>query len=383
MGYASLMSGSARFLIISWDGGGNTPPALNLGARLVRQGHQVRLLGWESMASRAATAGVEFATYPSVPPWPPELAFEDALEERLLPALLGPGTRDDVLSEAKGFTPDVVVVDCMMDAGLEAARMLGLPRAVLVHLPYSAFLYEWGDEATRAKKARYLDEAGAVLALVPPGFDTPCPLPANTRYVGPITDPNPPPPLLSRDAGLLAEPGDPWVLLSLSTTVQGQGAALPPMLDAVAALPVRVLLTLGGVLPASAVDPPENVTVRGFVPHHLVLPHMAAVISHGGLSTITAALTAGVPLLCIPQGRDQSDNAKRVAASGVGRALATNASPAQITCALKELLADPAVLREARRFADVIAGLGGGDAATRTVADLARSRAPLGPDTSW
>jgi UDP:flavonoid glycosyltransferase YjiC (YdhE family) len=110
---------------------------------------------------------------------------------------------------------------------------------------------------------------------------------------------------------------------------------------------------------------------------------MAAVISHGGLSTITAALTAGVPLVCIPQGRDQSDNAKRVAASGVGRALATNAPPAQITCALKELLADPAVLREARRFADVIAGLGGGDAATRTVADLARSRAPLGPDTSW
>ena len=85
------MSGSGRFLIVSWDGGGNAPPALNLGARLARQGHQVRLLGWESMASRAAAAGVEFATYPSVPPWPPGLAFEDALEERLMPALAGPG----------------------------------------------------------------------------------------------------------------------------------------------------------------------------------------------------------------------------------------------------------------------------------------------------
>ena len=312
------MSGPGRFLIVSWDGGGNAPPALNLGARLARQGHQVRLVGWESMAPRAAAAGVGFATYPSVPPWPPGLAFEDALEERLLPALAGPGTRDDILTEAKSFAPDVVVVDCMMGAGLEAAHELGLPRAVLVHLPYSAFMYEWGDEAARAEKARFLGEAGAVLALVPPGFDKPCPLPANTRYVGPITDPNPRPPLDRRDAGLLAEPGDPWVLLSLSTTLQGQAAALPPMLDAVAALPVRVLLTLGGALPASAVDPPPNVTVRGFVPHHLVLPHMAAVISHGGLSTITAALTAGVPLVCIPQGRDQSDNAERVAASGVG-----------------------------------------------------------------
>jgi UDP:flavonoid glycosyltransferase YjiC (YdhE family) len=368
------MSGSGKFLIVSWDGGGNAPPALNLGARLVRQGHQVRLVGWQSMASRAAAAGLEFATYPSVPPWPPDLAFEDAIEERLLPALAGPGTRDDILAEAKGFAPDVVVVDCMMDAGLQAASELGRPSAVLVHLPYSAFMYEWGDEAERAEKARFLGEAGAVLVLVPPGFDAPCPAPPpNTGYVGPITDPNPRPPLDPRDAGLLAEPGDPWVLLSLSTTLQGQAAALPPLLDAVAALPVRVLLTLGGALPASAVDPPPNVTVRGFVPHQLALPHMAAVISHGGLSTITAALTAGVPLLCIPQGRDQSENAARVVASGVGRALATDAPPAQITRALGELLADPAALREARRFADVIAGLGCGEAATRSVADLART----------
>jgi hypothetical protein len=163
-----------------------------------------------------------------------------------MPALLGAGTRDDILAGADRFAPDVVVVDCMMDAGLEVAHLLGLPSAVLVHLPYSAFRYEWGDEATRAEKARLLDEAAAVLALVPPGFDTPCPLPANTTYVGPITDPNPRPPLNPRDAGLLAEPGRPWVLLSLSTTVQGQAATLPRILDAVAALPVRVLLTLGG-----------------------------------------------------------------------------------------------------------------------------------------
>jgi UDP:flavonoid glycosyltransferase YjiC (YdhE family) len=369
------MSGPGRFLIVSWDGGGNAPPAINLGARLVRRGHHVRLLGWESMASRAAAASVEFAAYPSVPPWPPGLAFEDALEERLLPALLGAGTRDDILAGADRFAPDVVVVDCMMDAGLEAAHLLGLPSAVLFHLPYAAVRYEWGDEATRAEKARLLDAAAAVLALVPPGFDTPCPLPANTTYVGPITDPNPRPPLDPRDAGLLATPGRPWVLLSLSTTVQGQAASLPRMLDAVAALPVRVLLTLGGAVPASAVDPPPNVTVRGFVRHDLLLPYMAAVISHGGLSTITAALTAGVPLVCVPQGRDQPDNAKRVAASGAGRVVAADAPSADIATAVRELLADPAALREARRFAGVIAGLGSGDAAAQTVIRLAGARA--------
>ena len=259
----------------------------------------------------------------------------------------------------------------MMGAGLAAARLLGLPRAVLVHLPYAAWRYEWGDEAARAEKAGFHDEADAVLALVPPGFDAPCLRSANTRYVGPITDPKPGKPLDLRDAALLAEPGDPWVLLSLSTTLQGQAAALPRILEAVAALPVRVLLTLGRALTAGAVDPPPNVTVRGFVRHELLLPQMAAVVSHGGLSTITAALPAGVPLVCIPQGRDQPDNAERVAAAGVKQVIAADASAAGIAAAIEELLADPAALHAARRLARVIARLGRGEAATRVVARLA------------
>ena len=47
--------------------------------------------------------------------------------------------------------------------------------------------------------------------------------------------------------------------------------------------------------------------------------------------------------------------------------------PADIATAVRELLADPAALREARRFAGVIAGLGGGDAAAHEVID---SQAP-------
>jgi hypothetical protein len=45
--------------------------------------------------------------------------------------------------------------------------------------------------------------------------------------------------------------------------------------------------------------------------------------------------------------------------------------PADIATAVRELLADPAALREARRFAGVIAGLGGGDAAAHKVIRLA------------
>ena len=97
------------------------------------------------------------------------------------------------------------------------AAALGLPSAVLMHLLYSFFAHPWDDETAPTARARLLDDADEVLALVPPGFDTPCPLPANTTYVGPIAAPQPRPPLDRNDAASLAEPGDPWVLLSLST----------------------------------------------------------------------------------------------------------------------------------------------------------------------
>jgi UDP:flavonoid glycosyltransferase YjiC (YdhE family) len=372
------VTGSGRFLIVSWAGGGNMPPALNLGARLVGQGHQVRLLGWESMAARAAAANLEFAAYPSVPPWPAGVDLEARWDELAVPALHGSATRDDIVAQADRFAPDVLVVDCMMGAALDAADLLGLPTAVLFHLLYSAFVYEWRDEAAQVEMVRRLDHFEAVLALVPPGFDAPCLLPANTSSVGPINAPSPWQPLDPQDAEVLAAPGDPWVLLSLSTTLQGQAAALPRMLDAVAALPVRVLLTLGGVLPTGAVDAPPNVMVRGFVPHDLVLTHMAAVISHGGLSTITSALSAGVPLVCIPQGRDQPENAARVVASGVGRAVAPDAPPAEIAAALDGLLRDGDARRSARRFASEIDRLGGGAEATRQVVGLLPSTSALG-----
>ncbi len=364
------MNPPGRFLIVTWDGGGNTPPALNLAERLIGLGHHVRILGWESMGARSKATGAEFTTYPSVEPWPQGEAMDDAWEDRVVPMLQGSATRDDIVAEAGRMQPDVIVVDCMMGAGLDAARALGLPAAVLVHLPYAAFVFEWRDHAGRAEMLCVLDDFDAVLALVPPGFDTACPLPANTSYVGPINAPPPRPALDPVDAELLAEPGDPWVLLSLGTTVQGQARALPTMLEAVATRRVRVLLTLGGVLPPSTVDAPPNVVVRAFVPHDLVMAHMSAVVSHGGLSTIGAALTAGVPILCIPQGRDQPDNAARVATAGVGHVVPPDASAAEIAAALDRLLGDADTRRAARRMSEVIAGLGGGEVATQRVVDL-------------
>ena len=364
-----------KFLIATWDGGGNTPPAFNLGTRLARRGHRVRMLGWESMAERGAEAGIGFTAYRSMRRWPENLSLDEGWD-RVVPLLHGASTRDDILAEARAFRPDVLVLDCMMGAGFAAARQLGLPTAVLAHVLYSAFVSAWGDQVMHTSVDDLLAATDRVLALVPPGFDTPVALPPNTTYAGPITHPDSGrriDGLSSSDLQMITRPGDPWVLLSLSTTQQRQAEALPTMLAAVESLPVRVLLTLGGVVSIDAVVAPPNVTVRGFMPHDMVLPHMAAVICHAGLSTVTSALAAGVPLVCIPQGRDQHINAARVVACGVGRAIAPEAPAAEIATVVHAVVRDETAREGALRFAEDVAELGGGEQATAEVEQLAGS----------
>jgi UDP:flavonoid glycosyltransferase YjiC (YdhE family) len=364
---------SRKFLITSWDGGGNTPPAYNLGARLVRDGHRVRLLGWPSMAGPAQRAGLEFRAYSSMEPWPVGRSLDEGWD-RLAAFLLGSATREDIEAETADFEPDVMVADCMMLSAVEAARQSGRPVAVLMHVLYAPFVLEWGDAVLNTCLADVMAQTDRVLALTPPGFDRDCALPANTTYVGPINRPRGTPAVAGverADSPRPTPPGDPWVLVSLSTTLQGQTKALPTLLAALGSLPVRGLVTLGDVLPVASVSAPPNVTVRAYVPHEDVLPHMSAVIGHGGLSTITTALSYGVPMICVPQGREQPINAARVQELGVGLSLAATCSAEEIGAAVTEVLGDNGFRTRANVFAQSVAQLGGGAVATRLVEDLA------------
>ena len=76
--------------------------------------------------------------------------------------------------------------------------------------------------------------------------------------------------------------------------------------------------------------------------HRRVLPHAAAVITHGGHGTVIKALAAGCPVLVLPLGRDQPDNAARVTRLGAGIRLRSSASPRKIAAAVTELINDPA-----------------------------------------
>lgn len=361
----------SRFLIASWDGGGNTPSAFNLGSRLVRRGHRVRMLGWAAMAGRAASAGLDFGTYRTAPSWPDPLAHEDDWD-LLTECLFGDACRADIVAEARAHRAGVLVVDCMLRAGFDAARELGLPAAALVHVSYQQFLHVWGDGALATDVRSMLAASEVVLALQPPGFDAPCPLPRGHEYVGAIGHPDATRRLDARLAATLASRGDPWVLLSMSTTTQrGQAAALQAILDVLATLPVRLLVTLGGAVTAAELDAPPNSTIVGFVPHELLLTSMAAVVTHAGMSTVATTLAAGVPMVCVPQGRDQGGNAERVAAIGAGLV----ADSGGVAGAVGRLIADGRHRAAARRIARASVPLGAGARATDLVEDLSRTAA--------
>ena len=152
----------------------------------------------------------------------------------------------------------------------------------------------------------------------------------------------------SRWAG---EPGQPLVLVGLSSTVMRQEGLLQRAADALGQLPVRGLVTTGPAVDPAVISAPGNVTVTRWVRHADVLPHCSAVITHGGHGTVMKALIAGVPLVLVPLGRDQPDNAGRVVHAGAGIRLRKNATASALRAAVSQVIEDPRYRAAARQMA--------------------------------
>ena len=98
------------------------------------------------------------------------------------------------------------------------------------------------------------------------------------------------------------------------------------------------MITTGRAVDPVEVSAPENVRVLRAAPHAQIIAEAAAVVTHAGHGTVIKALAAGVPIVCIPQGRDQKDNSARVQRLGAGIRLGKRASPTAIAGAVREVL---------------------------------------------
>lgn len=399
------------YLFVTFEGGGNVPPVLGVARRLAARGHDVRVLTEPCLRSAVEEAGARFI--PFTRHFTREDRTEDiigdsaarspigALKRSLDRVVFGPAAMvaEETRGAIDGERPDVVVADALMPGALVAAEAAGIPRVVLFHMPeylpgpgrpaagpgflprtdlagrfrdgVMTRLFLWQLRAylprfNDARRAFGLAPLGTAEELVDQyhsadlrliqtseAFDFPItPPPPNVRYVGPVLD----------DPDWAGGWRSPWpvtdsrplVVASLSSTFQNQRDLLQRIIAALGTLEVRGLVTLGPAMAGERFDVPANVVTVPSAPHAQVFPHAAAIVTHAGHGTVMRALASGLPLLCLPMGRDQDDNAARVFARGAGLRLSRSARPPIIAAAVRRLLGEPGFRTNAERLGRII-----------------------------
>ncbi|MGA9876516.1 MAG: nucleotide disphospho-sugar-binding domain-containing protein [Solirubrobacteraceae bacterium] len=391
---------------------GNAPPQLAVTRQLVERGHEVRVVAHRAARERIERTGAEFVEFKrALPDLDITRRETDTLRDWEPRTRMGAGRRLlrnglfafvlDVARECAelldDWPADAVVLDWMLTGAAVAAEHADVPTVALVHCPYPLpldgvpplfsgglrpmlgpvgsardsmlnFIAGRGlalglpllNKARTEQGLAPLDTWGAQLLGVEAIYMMTAPeldfssrgkLPANVHYVGPAFEPYP---------GEWSSPWpetntDPLVVISFSTSYMNQAAMAQRALDAAAGLQVRALLTAGPALDTMGLKLPANARVVDYVPHRSVFPHAALVVTHTGWQTVNAALADGVPLVCVPDGRDQPDNAARVVVAGAGVRVRKSASPRKLRQTIAAALENPDLKRGAQAMSVALA----------------------------
>jgi MGT family glycosyltransferase len=396
-----------NFLLATWEGGGSVMPMLTVAKKLADRGHRVRVMSDRCNRPEAEMAGAAFIPWTRAPSRPDRSRESDTFrdweadspQEQIKLVLervwAGPALdfAEDVVEELRREPADLVVTSEMLlgvMAGCEAIgqkfvaltcniNLFGTPGVPPVGpglmpatTPGEAALHREvaaGNEALfatglpmlnaarrllglrpLARLADQLGAAGALLLGTAEAFDfAPPVLPSHIRYVGPqLADPSWAAPWQSPWP---ADDVRPLVLVAFSTTFQDHVGVLQAVIDGAARLPVRLLVTLGDTIASEELVPAPNTALVHSAPHNAVMPEAALVVTHGGHGTVTRALMHRKPLLIVPHGRDQADNAARVTARGAGVTLPADSAGFEFRAAIEYMLAEP-------RYADAARALG-------------------------
>jgi hypothetical protein len=212
---------------------------------------------------------------------------------------------------------------------------------------------------------------GTYVDLAPPSLAGGTAAPA--RRVEPLRPIPVAPPVDETPPAWLDElPERPTVAVTLGT-VWNAPAVFRLLLDALEPLDVNVVATVGRNVDPEALGPhPPNARVERYVSQALLLPRVHAVVSHGGSGSMLATLAHGLPMLLVPLGADQFDNAERCVEAGLARRLLpdqldVDSARAAVAAMLED---DDARERAGRAAAEIAEMPGPADVANRLAGDL-------------
>jgi UDP:flavonoid glycosyltransferase YjiC (YdhE family) len=172
--------------------------------------------------------------------------------------------------------------------------------------------------------------------------------------------------------------GLPIVYITLGTVYNRDIDVFRALLDGLRDEALNLVITVGKQHDPSVLGrQPSNVQVHQYIPQELLLPHCAAVVTHGGAGSTLGALAFGLPLLIVPQGADHFYNADRAVAAGA----AVQLMPDRLTAdaardAVRMLLHDDTIRDAAHRIKNEFDAMPEPQQAVETLEQLI-ARAPL------
>ena len=136
--------------------------------------------------------------------------------------------------------------------------------------------------------------------------------------------------------------GPPPVLFTLGSSAVTQPESFyEESLKAAAQRGFRAILLVGMSNPLPRANSlPSHVYATDYLPYSFVMPRCSAIVHQGGIGTTSQALKAGKPMVIVPWGYDQPDNAERARKLGVSRTLSRSRYNAVRVGAALEVLLD-------------------------------------------
>ena len=381
-----------RFAFVTWDGGGNVPPAVGIAQGLIARGHEVVFIGYEVQRARFASRHLPFAALRRTGGFDIYAASDPGqrISGLMANVFASPEHLDDIPDALAATSSDVVVVDFSMQGALATALRTAAPMAVLAHSAIAGLVPppESPVGAARLSATNRLREAARLpmldcLAEAWTGHTTlvttiPALDPAaetadsSVHYLGPVFEALPDDPWESPWAS-----GDdrPLVLVSFTTTgLWDQSSRVRNTLEGLADEPVRVLVSASQAMDLGSI--PDNAAILPFVPHHTVLDGAVLTVTHAGHGTVAVSLAHGVPVVALPNpAADQPFLAARVQQLGAGLALDGESGPTSIRTAVRDVMTHPFYAAAAAKLAIAINEAPGAGGATVELERLAAARA--------
>lgn len=380
-----------KILFVTMEAGGNVPPVLGMATRLAARGHDITVLSEPCLQELIRANGLQFLAFKEY--FTKLERVEDSFKDAHTGALSNPaldnvifGSVETLVMEALEAIEtggiEILVVDMILLCAVIAGEKANIPTVVLCHFPEylpgknrppgglglvpgKGILGKWRDRMLghifKLVLKKYLGRVNAVrknmglykiesaidlmhmadlrIIMTSLRFDFPIrPAPSNVLYIGPLLD-------LPDWIEPWESPWDlsdtrPLVVVSLSTTFQDQHVALQHCIDALGEVDVRGVVTLGPVMSMETFDVPSNVVLLTGASHDQIFQVADLVVTHAGHGTLMRALIHGLPVICLPMGRDQDDNAAKVRYHGAGLSLDPNSSVGAISKCIEQVIND-------------------------------------------